>query len=258
MIFEFGLLDALLSTVLDVAPIAGILVVFQMAVLRRRLPNPGRMAVGFVMVLFGLALFLVGLEKALFPIGQTMAQQLTAPGTIGQQDLSGGVDWRDYGLVYAFAAAIGFATTIAEPSLIAVALKAEDVSGGAVRAVGLRIAVAVGVARRRGPGLLPHSHRDAPAPVYHRRLHYRHRADLPFQQDHRAPGLRQRRGDHLDGYGARGGRAGIGPRRQHSGPQPVDRRLRSHCLCQRIPHHVGAGLRHRGVLVERAARPAPR
>ena len=146
MIFEFGLLDALLSTVLDVAPIAGILVVFQVAVLRRRLPNPGRMAIGFVMVLFGLALFLVGLEKALFPIGQTMAQQLTAPGTIGQQDLTVGVDWRDYGLVYAFAAAIGFATTIAEPSLIAVALKAEEVSGGAVRALGLRIAVAVGVA----------------------------------------------------------------------------------------------------------------
>ena len=146
MIFEFGLLDALLSTVLDVAPIAGILVVFQVAVLRRRLPNPGRMAIGFVMVLFGLALFLVGLEKALFPIGQTMAQQLTAPGTIGQQELAVGVDWRDYGLVYAFAAAIGFATTIAEPSLIAVALKAEEVSGGSVRALGLRIAVAVGVA----------------------------------------------------------------------------------------------------------------
>ncbi len=144
MIFEFGLLDALLSTVLDVAPIAGILVVFQMVVLRRRLPNPGRMAIGFVLVLLGLSLFLVGLEKALFPLGQAMAEQLTAP--IGQQGLASGVDWSDYGLVYAFAAAIGFATTIAEPSLIAVALKAEEVSGGTVRALGLRIAVAVGVA----------------------------------------------------------------------------------------------------------------
>ncbi len=54
--------------------------------------------------------------------------------------------WNDYLLVYAFAAGIGFATTVAEPSLIAVALKAEEVSGGAVRAWGLRIAVAVGVA----------------------------------------------------------------------------------------------------------------
>ncbi len=146
MILEFGLLDALLSTLLDVAPIAGILVVFQVAVLRRRLPNPGRMAIGFLMVLFGLALFLVGLEQALFPIGRTMAEQLTAPETIGHQNMAEGVDWRDYGLVYAFAAAIGFATTVAEPSLIAVALKAEEVSGGSVRALGLRIAVAVGVA----------------------------------------------------------------------------------------------------------------
>ena len=35
---------------------------------------------------------------------------------------------------------------MAEPALIAVALKAEEVSGGSVNALGLRIAVAVGVA----------------------------------------------------------------------------------------------------------------
>ena len=40
MIFEFGLLDALLSTVLDVAPIAAILVVFQVAVLAAATPQP--------------------------------------------------------------------------------------------------------------------------------------------------------------------------------------------------------------------------
>ena len=136
----------ILATVLDVAPIVAVLVLFQLAVLRRRLPNARRLAAGFVFVLLGLALFLVGLEKALFPIGETMARQLTAPEAIGNPGLGGGVDWRDYLWVYAFGAAIGFATTIAEPSLIAVALKAEEVSGGAVRAWGLRITVAVGVA----------------------------------------------------------------------------------------------------------------
>ena len=75
-----------------------------------------------------------------------MARQLTAPETIGAESLADGIDWHDYLLVYAFAAAIGFATTVAEPSLVAVALKARDVSGGAVHAWGLRIAVAVGVA----------------------------------------------------------------------------------------------------------------
>ena len=134
------------STALDIAPIAAILVLFQVAVLRRAIPNPRRLIAGFVCVLLGLALFLVGLEQALFPIGETMARQLTSPETIGAAGETGVLDWRDYWLVYAFGAAIGFATTVAEPSLIAVALKAEDVSGGTVRAWGLRIAVAVGVA----------------------------------------------------------------------------------------------------------------
>ena len=134
------------STALDVAPIVGVLVLFQIAVLRRKLPNLRRIVAGFVLVLLGLTLFLIGLEEALFPIGETMARQLTAPESIGAERLADGVDWHDYLLVYAFAAAIGFATTVAEPSLIAVALKAEEVSGGAVRAWGLRLAVATGVA----------------------------------------------------------------------------------------------------------------
>ena len=135
-----------LSTLRDVTPIVVILLVFQVAVMRRTLPNMRAIAAGSVMVLFGLALFLIGLEQALFPIGETMARQLTSPATIGWAKFADGVQWQDYWLVYVFAAAIGFATTIAEPSLIAVALKAEEVSGGAVRAWGLRIAVAVGVA----------------------------------------------------------------------------------------------------------------
>jgi hypothetical protein len=48
--------------------------------------------------------------------------------------------------VYLFAAAIGFATTLAEPSLIAVANKAEQITAGGVDAWGLRLAVAIGVA----------------------------------------------------------------------------------------------------------------
>jgi hypothetical protein len=118
--------------------------VFQFAVLRRPLPNLRRIAIGLGYVLIGMTLFLVGLEQALFPLGRAMAEQLTAPAlgaTAGST-----VDWRDYGLVYTFAAAIGFATTIAEPALIAVALKAHHVSGGTIPVLGLRLAVAAGVA----------------------------------------------------------------------------------------------------------------
>ena len=146
MEFLRTIVSTALSTALDVVPIVGVLVLFQVAVLRRNLPNLRQIAIGFVLVLLGLTLFLIGLEEALFPIGETMARQLTAPETIGEASLADGVDWYDYLLVYVFAAAIGFATTVAEPSLIAVALKAEEISAGAINAWGLRIAVALGVA----------------------------------------------------------------------------------------------------------------
>jgi hypothetical protein len=138
-------LDTLLSTVWDVLPIVVILFGFRFLVLRRPLPNPGAVASGFIAVLLGLAFFLQGLEQALFPIGKLMAEQLTNIEFLGIS-ASQATDWRHYGWVYLFAASIGFATTIAEPSLIAVAIKANQVSAGGVGTWGLRVAVAVGVA----------------------------------------------------------------------------------------------------------------
>ena len=132
----------------DVLPIAGILIGFQVLVLRRPIQNPARVFVGLVFVLMGLALFLGGLELALFPLGRLLAQQLTSPSFVVGEGAEAIVDfvWSDYFWVYIFAAAIGFATTIAEPALIAVAIKANQVSGGAITVNGLRLSVAVGVA----------------------------------------------------------------------------------------------------------------
>ena len=135
--------DVLLATLFDVAPIAAIFVGFQLGVLRQRIPHIRRVLVGCVYVVIGLAFFLFGLERALFPIGNAMAMQLADASLIGD---TATLAWHDYYWTYIFAFAIGFATTIAEPSLIAVALKAREVSGGAVAAWGLRIAVALGVA----------------------------------------------------------------------------------------------------------------
>lgn len=139
--------DALVSTILDVLPIAGILFGFQWFVLRRQMPNLRQLMVGFLFVLLGLALFLQGLEQALFPLGKLMAEQLTAPDFLGIGTASdtSTADWQHYLWVYLFAAAIGFSTTIAEPSLIAVAIMANQVSAGAVGVWGLRVAVAIGV-----------------------------------------------------------------------------------------------------------------
>lgn len=133
-----------LGTLREVAPLVVLILFFQAVVLRKRPANIAHLSVGFVYVVLGLALFLVGLETALFPLGKTMAEQLTdpdflkiPPGTLGA--------WYDYAWIYVFAAAIGFGTTIAEPALMAVANKARTVSGGAISPWGLRVAVALGV-----------------------------------------------------------------------------------------------------------------
>lgn len=143
-----GFLGTLLSTLRDVLPIIIILLGFQFLVIRKSIPRFNRILVGFTYVLVGLTLFLLGLEQALFPLGRVMATQLTDPAFIGggSSYSASGLSWADYTWVYVFAFAVGFSTTIAEPSLIAVAIKANEVSGGAIGIWGLRLAVALGVA----------------------------------------------------------------------------------------------------------------
>lgn len=148
MEFVMQLIDITLATIKDVIPIAAIIFGFQLFVIRRPIPNLKRVVIGFAYVIVGLALFLLGLDKALFPIGRLMAEQLTNPEFISQwsDGLPGALHWTDYYWVFLFAFMIGASTTIAEPSLIAVAIKANEVSGGAIGVWGLRIAVALGVA----------------------------------------------------------------------------------------------------------------
>ena len=151
LFIELGLM--VMSIVVDVAPIVAVLLGFQVGILRKKIPHFRRVMIGLLYVVLGLAFFLFGLEKALFPLGKEMARQLTDPSFVGEGE-GGILQWYDYYWTYIFAFAIGFATTVAEPSLIAVAIKAQEVSGGAVKAWGLRLAVALGVAIRLSVGTL--------------------------------------------------------------------------------------------------------
>ena len=142
-----------LGTISDVFPIVAIIFGFQFLVIRKPIPNLRKVIIGFIYVLVGLAFFLVGLEEALFPLGELMAQQLTDPDFIyGIGHVAQVLHWQDYKWVYVFAIAIGFSTTIAEPSLLAVAIKANEVSAGVIGITGLRVAVAIGVAFGIGLG----------------------------------------------------------------------------------------------------------
>ena len=116
----------------DVLPIILTILFFQYMVLRRGLINPPKIVFGFLLVIFGLYAFVVGLKLGLFPIGTSMAEQL-----IGRENFT---------FVYLFAFTIGFATTMAEPALIAIGKQAEEAASGRLDGNAIRLLVALGVA----------------------------------------------------------------------------------------------------------------
>ncbi len=136
----------LLATCRAILPIAAIIIGFQLLVIRKPLAHLKKTLIGFLYVLLGIAFFLEGLEMALFPLGKLMASQLTTAEFLGINPAEQNAVWQTYYWVYVFAASIGFTTALAEPSLLAVAIKAEQISGGTIHVWGLRFAVAIGVA----------------------------------------------------------------------------------------------------------------
>jgi hypothetical protein len=144
MLKELGI--TFLLTLRDLAPIVLLVAVFQIMVIKRSIPNLKSVAFGVVLVIIGLTFFLMGLEQALFPLGKLMAEQLSNPDFISEYYSGALTDWQAYYWIYIFAALIGFSTTIAEPALYAVSLKANEVSGGTIGVFYLRLVVALGVA----------------------------------------------------------------------------------------------------------------
>jgi hypothetical protein len=134
-----GMILGLTEMVREVLPIAAVVLFFQWVALRRKLPHPLRVVVGFVMVLVGLYAFVVGLRLGLFPLGTLMAEQLIEQGAPA--------------LILLFALLIGFAVTMAEPALVAIGEQAQEASPGKISAFAVRVIVAVGVALGIGFGV---------------------------------------------------------------------------------------------------------
>ena len=105
------------GTLRDLAPIVLIVAFFQLAVLGQPVEHLGQIAIGFLFVLLGLSIFIRGLEMALFPLGEALAGAFARKGSLA---------W-----LIAFAFALGFGTTVAEPALIAVSREAAEVMAAA-------------------------------------------------------------------------------------------------------------------------------
>jgi predicted cytidylate kinase len=128
--------ETLIASIRDVTPVIAVILVFYLFVLREPIANFGKRAGGFGLVILGLYAFIIGLELGLFPIAESLAMELASS--------------RNLWLIYSFAFTVGFATTIAEPALTAIAGKAEEISEGSIKGSFLRGFVALGV----GVGIL--------------------------------------------------------------------------------------------------------
>jgi len=135
-------MEPLTDSALALIPIVLVIAFFQLLVLQQPIPRLGDMLRGLVEVLLGLALFVRGLQMALFPIGEEMAYNFLRKGSLW---------W-----LLAFAFALGFGTTVAEPALIAISDEAAKIaaSGQVIAdtaeaqrryATGLRLTVALAV-----------------------------------------------------------------------------------------------------------------
>ena len=135
-------LRSLLDSLRNLLPILLVIGFFQLVILQQPIPNLGEMLYGTFLVVVGLTLFIQGLEMGLFPLGEAMAYAFARKGSFF---------W-----LLTFAFALGFGTTVAEPTLIAVAEEAAEVAavGGAIEstaeameayALGLRYTVALSV-----------------------------------------------------------------------------------------------------------------
>jgi hypothetical protein len=131
-----------LGSIRDLTPVVLVILFFQIVVLQQPASQLLGMIEGAVLVLVGLTLFVYGLELALFPIGDALANALAQRGS--------------FTLLLVFAFVLGFGATFAEPALTAVSAQAAEAAaaGGAIAAgdaakadyaFGLRLTVAFSV-----------------------------------------------------------------------------------------------------------------
>jgi len=140
-----------LSVISDILPLLCVIFVFQTFVIQKPFPDLEQTLLGIGLVILGLFLFIIGLENALFPLGERIANQFAQKGN---------VFWL---LLFGFT--LGFSTTIAEPALTIIASKAGQLAAdsGSITTkdsaisffvYGLRLTVAVAVGMATAIGVL--------------------------------------------------------------------------------------------------------
>lgn len=129
MIF-LEVLKAVWDTAKNVLPIVLFLCVFQLFILRKPIQEIKSLALGTLLSIAGLHLFLKGVSLSLIPLGDSVGKNL--------------VYMNNKCLMAIFAFMVGYFATLVEPGLRALALEVEEISTGAIPVKILINAVAIG------------------------------------------------------------------------------------------------------------------
>ncbi|MDD3839153.1 MAG: DUF1538 domain-containing protein [Clostridia bacterium] len=129
------------ETARNVVPIIVVLITLQTVVMRKEISDIKVFILGCIFSILGLHLFLKGVTTALIPLGEGVGRGLI------QLE-------RKY-LIVVFAFMLGYASTLVEPALKALALEVEEISIGAIPekvlintvAVGFGIGLSIGIAK---------------------------------------------------------------------------------------------------------------
>jgi len=136
-----NILKDLWGTTKTVIPIMSILIIFQLFILKKPIGNVKVFIVGCIFSILGLHVFLKGVTNALIPLGESVGRNIV-------------ILEKKY-LIMLFAFVLGYASTLVEPALEALALEVEEISVGAIPhkvlintvAIGFGLGLSVGMAK---------------------------------------------------------------------------------------------------------------
>lgn len=133
-------LSALWETAISIIPLTAILATIQIFILKKPLSNVREFVIGFLLSVIGLHLFLKGTTMSLIPLGDSVGRNFVI------------IERKWIILIIGFA--IGYAATLVEPGLKALALEVEELSQGAIPNMVLIHGVAIGFGSGMAIGLL--------------------------------------------------------------------------------------------------------
>ena len=151
--FAEAIPDALRESLSSIAPLFGLFLVFQFALLKMTLRQALRISIGFVWAFLGLAVFLAGVNGGFMQAGRILGAAL------GGAAAAGG--FGPWALLIGTGLAFGAVIVCAEPAVWVLSEQVEEASGGAIRRrtllffLSLGTALAIGLAMWRAVAGFP-------------------------------------------------------------------------------------------------------